>query len=193
MIRLLAKYFLQGLAYTVPTAVTIYVLYKIFVVTDELIPMEFPGLGILVLLAVVTSVGVVGSFLISLPLFSFLENLLHKTPLIKIIYTSVKDLVDAFVGQKKSFNRPVIVKLYENSAIKRVGFLTNEGWEALMEPEDKTLITVYLPHSFAISGQLFLVPPHYITPLHVKPAEVMKYVVAGGVVREEPAETNGTA
>jgi uncharacterized membrane protein len=183
--KYLIKYFLQGLAYTVPTALTIFVLYKLFVVADELIPMEIPGLGIVVLLIVVTSVGFLGSFFISLPLFSFLENLLYKTPLIKIIYTSVKDLVDAFVGQKKSFNKPVLVKLYENSSIQRIGFLTNEGWEAIEEAGINDLITVYLPHSFAISGQLFLVPPHYITPLKAKSAEVMKYVVAGGVVREE--------
>jgi uncharacterized membrane protein len=186
--KYLVKYFLQGLAYTVPTALTIFVLYKLFVVADELIPMEIPGLGIVVLLIVVTAVGFLGSFFISLPLFSFLENLLYKTPLIKIIYTSVKDLVDAFVGQKKSFNKPVLVRLYENSSIQRIGFLTNEGWEAIEEAGINDLITVYLPHSFAISGQLFLVPPHYITPLKAKSADVMKYVVAGGVVREEHSE-----
>lgn len=186
--RRLAKYFFQGLAYTVPIVVTVYVLYELFVISDRLLPMDTPGLGILVLLGVVTLVGFVGSFLITLPLFSFLENLLNKTPLIKIIYTSVKDLVNAFVGQKKSFNKPVLVRLYENSDIKRVGFLTNEGWEGLQTADGKALITVYLPHSFAISGQLFLVPPHYITPLPTKSTDVMKYIIAGGVIRENDLE-----
>lgn len=188
ILRRIARYFLQGLAYTVPITVTLYVLYELFVISDKLLPMETPGLGILVLLGLVTAVGFIGSFLISLPLFSFLENLLNKTPLIKIIYTSVKDLVNAFVGQKKSFNKPVLVQLYENSAIKRVGFLTNEGWEGLQAAGGESLVTVYLPHSFAISGQVFLVPPHYITPLKTKSTDVMKYIIAGGVIRESEQE-----
>ncbi|MCH8555826.1 MAG: DUF502 domain-containing protein [Schleiferiaceae bacterium] len=177
----LAKYFFQGIAYTVPIAVTVYVLIELFAITDSLLPTVIPGLGILILAIAVTAIGFVGSFLISLPLFDFLEGLLNRTPLIKIIYSSVKDLVNAFVGQKKSFDKPVLVQLYENSAIRRVGFMTDSGLQALQDKSDSDLVSVYLPHSFAISGQLFLVPPAYVTPLEGKSAEVMKYIIAGGV------------
>jgi uncharacterized membrane protein len=177
----IAKYFLQGIAYSVPIGVTIYVLVELFSLTDSLLPTSIPGLGILILAIAITAIGFVGSFLISLPLFSFLEGLLNRTPLIKIIYSSVKDLVNAFVGKKKSFDKPVLVKLYENSEIRRLGFLTDKGLKALKENAKTELVSVYLPHSFAISGQLFLVPPSYVTPLEGKSTDVMKYIIAGGV------------
>jgi uncharacterized membrane protein len=114
-----------------------------------------------------------------LPITTFIENYIKRAPLVKIIYTSVKDLISAFVGQKKSFNKPVLVKVYENSELQRIGFVTDEHPEALSLGKD--LITVYVPHSYAVSGQLFVVPRHYVTPLDAQSAEVMKYIISGGV------------
>ena len=182
----LAKYFLQGLLYITPISVTIFVLVWVFQHLDSMFNFYYPGVGILILLIVITAIGYLGSFLIQLPAFAFIDNKLERAPLIKLIYTSVKDLVKAFVGQKKSFNKPVLVKLYENSEIRRLGFVTDQ--ELTMIDEDTKLITVYLPHSFAISGQLFLVPKHYITPVNANPADTMKYIVAGGVTMMEEQE-----
>lgn len=181
--RSFVKYFLQGLLYTIPLGVTAYVLYEVFIVLDGLIPFEIPGLGIVLIFLGITAVGFLGSYLISLPLFSFFEGLLQRAPVVKIIYTSVKDLVNAFVGQKKSFNRPVLVKLYEGSEVQRIGFITDESMHNL--GLDEPLITVYVPHSYAISGQLFLVPRTYVTPLDVTPADALKYIISGGVTRME--------
>jgi uncharacterized membrane protein len=179
--KTLAKYFFQGLLYITPISVTVYVLFWVFRNLDSMIEFPYPGLGVLVLLVVITAVGLVGSYLIQLPIFSFIDNRLERAPLIKIIYTSVKDLIKAFVGQKKNFNRPVLVKLYENSELRRLGFVTDEALTAL--DEDTHLTTVYVPHSFAISGQLFLVPPSYISPIKSPSPEVMKYIIAGGVAK----------
>ncbi len=179
----LAKYFFQGLLYITPISVTVYVLFWVFQNLDSMLNFPYPGLGILVLLVVITAIGFIGSYLIQLPIFSFIDNRLEKAPLVKIIYTSVKDLIKAFVGQKKSFNKPVLVKLYENSELRRLGFITDEALTML--DEDTHLITVYVPHSFAISGQLFLVPRSYITPLKSASTEVMKYIIAGGVAKIE--------
>ena len=182
----LVKYFFQGLLYITPISVTIYALYWVFRHLDSLFNLEYPGVGILLLLVVVTAVGFVGSYLIQLPFFSFIDNQLERAPLIKLIYTSVKDLLKAFVGQKKSFNHPVLVKLYENSEVRRLGFVTDEGMDLL--DEDTHLITVYVPHSFAISGQLFLVPKEYIHPVKTKSTDVMKYIIAGGVTKIDDQE-----
>ena len=179
--KLLVKYFFQGLLYITPISVTVYVLYWVFGHLDSLLDLEYPGVGILILVVFVTVVGFIGSYLIQLPLFGFLDNQLERAPLIKVIYTSVKDLLKAFVGQKKSFNHPVLVKLYENSEVRRLGFITDEGMELL--DEDTHLVTVYVPHSFAISGQLFLVPKEYIHPVKAKSTDVMKYIIAGGVTK----------
>lgn len=181
--KLFAKYFLQGLLYVTPLAVTVYTLVYLFTQLDSLLQFRYPGLGIVVLVVVITAIGYLGRFLIQLPFFSFIDDQLERAPLIKLIYTSVKDLLKAFVGQKKSFNKPVLLKLYENSEIRRLGFVTDETMQFLDDAEK--LITVYVPHSFALSGQLYLVPSSYISPIDAKSADVMKYIIAAGVSRIE--------
>lgn len=184
--RYLGKYFLQGLLYVTPISVTIYALVWAFQSLDSVFEFRYPGLGILLMLVGITLVGLLGSFLIRLPFFGFIDAQLERAPLVKLIYSSVKDLLKAFVGQKKSFNQPVLVKLYENSDIRRLGFVTDQGMELL--EEDTHLITVYIPHSFAISGQLFLVPKEYVQPVNAKSADVMKYIIAGGVAKIDDQE-----
>ncbi len=176
------KYFLQGLLYLAPISLTALLFIEIFAGLDSLIPLDIPGLGIILLFTVITISGVVGSYLIKLPLFNMIETQLERVPLIKLVYSSVKDLVKAFVGQKKGFNHPVLLKLYENSEIRRLGFITDEAQDLLEKKNLNGLLTVYVPHSFAISGQLFLVPESYVEPINSKSADVMKYIIAGGVV-----------
>ena len=71
--------------------------------------------------------------------------------------------MSTFVGNKKGFDQPVLIKLYENSTIERIGFITNENLNSLGIKGEKIL--VYLPHSYAFSGQLFVVEKSYITQL----------------------------
>ncbi len=173
------KYFLQGLLYVVPISVTVYVIYEVFILLDELIPIDIPGLGILLIFVFITGIGILGNHLISDRIGNYLESVLKRIPLINLIYTSVKDLLSAFVGEKKSFTRPVAVKLFEHSDVRRLGFITNNNHEALGLKEE--LITVYLPHSYNISGNVYLVPASYVEPLDVISADLMKYTVSGGV------------
>ena len=175
----LIKYFLQGLLYVVPITVTLYVIYEAFVMIDGIIPIEIPGLGVLTVIIFVTVMGVVGRHLISDKITDLFESTLKRAPLINLIYTAVKDLLNAFVGDKKSFTRPVSIKFFENSEVRRLGFVTNENFRDLNTSND--LITVYVPHSYAISGIVYLVPASYIQPLDVNASELMKYTVSGGV------------
>lgn len=177
--KTIATYFLQGLLYLTPITVTGYALYWSFTELDQLLGFSFPGVGILIMLVGVTTVGFIGSFLIKLPFFHFLDHQLEQVPFIKTIYTSVKDMLKAVVGQKQGFNRPVLVKMSNNTEIRRLGFVTDEGLKFLKM--DQQLITVYVPFSISFSGQLFLVPPHYLQPVSAKSSEIMKYVMAGGV------------
>jgi len=107
------------------------------------------------------------------------KKLLKQAPLVETIYTSIKDLMNTFVGNKKGFSEPVLVKLYENSTIERIGFVTNEDVESLNIKKGKVL--VYLPHSYAISGQLFVVEKKDVTPIDKSSGEIMKLIISGGV------------
>ena len=177
------NYFLQGLLYIVPISVTLYVVYWTFQKIDGILPFQFPGLGLIVIIALITFIGFAGSVIIASPINSFFQRLLRKAPLLKTIYSSMKDLMSTFVGKKKGFNQAVLIKLYENSTIERLGFITNENLSSLGIKGGKIL--VYLPHSYAFSGQLFVVEKSYITPIDKPSSEIMKLIVSGGVTEIE--------
>jgi uncharacterized membrane protein len=177
------NYFLQGLLYIVPITVTLYVVYWTFQKIDGILPFQFPGLGLIIIIGLITFIGFVGSAIITSPINAFFQRLLKRAPLLQTIYSSVKDLMSTFVGKKKGFNTPVLIKVYENSSIERIGFITNEDLSTLHIKEGKVL--VYLPHSYAFSGQLFVVERSYIKPINASSAEIMKLIVSGGVTEIE--------
>ncbi|MBT4880931.1 MAG: DUF502 domain-containing protein [Flavobacteriales bacterium] len=177
------NYFLQGLIYIVPISVTLYVVYWTFIKIDGILPFQFPGLGLIAIIALITFIGFAGSAIIASPINSFFQGLLKKAPLLQTIYTSMKDLMRTFVGKKKGFDQAVLIKLYENSTIERIGFITNEDLSSLGIKGGKVL--VYLPHSYAFSGQLFVVEKSYITPIDKSSSEIMKLIVSGGVTEIE--------
>ena len=173
------NYFLQGLLYIVPITVTLYVVVWTFQKIDGILPFQFPGLGLIIIISLITIIGFLGSAVITSPINAFFQNLLKRAPLLKTIYSSVKDLMNTFVGNKKGFSEPVLVKIYENSTIESIGFITNEDVETLNIAKGKVL--VYMPHSYAISGQLFVVEKKNVSPIDKSSAEIMKLIVSGGV------------
>lgn len=181
------RYFLQGLLYLTPITITIWSLYIIFgwvdglliSFIDDILKVHIPGLGIVVLLILITLIGALGSTILFKPLISFFDQLFVKAPLIKIIYTSVKDLVSAFVGQKRRFNEPVLVKIGKGYELEKIGFITNKDLKFLGIRDQK--VAVYLPHSYAWSGNLFIVPVENIKPIDASATEVMKFIISAGV------------
>lgn len=182
LFQLFLKYFFRGLLYAAPVTVTIYVIYELFKFFDGLIPVgiNVPGLGFLVLIVVITVLGIIGSSIILEPLKSQFNYLLDKLPLLKTIYTSVKDLLSAFVGQKKSFDKPVLVRLSSDSNLEKLGFITTDDLSKLGVSEAK--LGVYMPHSYAFSGNFFIVPASQVTYVkNVNSTDFMKFIVSGGV------------
>lgn len=171
------SFFLRGLLVLVPLAVTGYVIYAIFIFLDGLIPVPIPGIGILMVLALITFVGYLASLFFTKPFFEWFERGVFKIPFVNLLYTSIKDLMGAFVGEKKKFSSPVIVQV--NESMFRLGFITQESMAILGEPD---LVAVYFPHSYNVSGNVFLVKKEKVKPLTgVKSSEVMKFMVSGGV------------
>jgi uncharacterized membrane protein len=183
----LLGYFLQGLLYLVPIAATIYVVVKAVIVVDGIIPIKFPGAGLLIIIVVVTGAGFLGGTLIVRRILR-LEQLLEKVPLVKIIYSSVKDLLSAFVGKKKRFTEPVLVKM--EGEVERLGFITQKDLTHLGISSDK--IGVYIPFSYAVTGNLIIVPKENVTPINGSSADIMKFIISGGVteIDEENEKTS---
>jgi uncharacterized membrane protein len=186
---LFIRYLGQGLLFVVPITATIYILYFLFQKVDTLIKLEIPGLGLLIIIFGVTLVGFVGSKLVATPIFTWVTNLLNRVPIIKTIYTSFKDLLAAFVGNRKKFNRPVMVKLMNNSNAHQIGFLTQTDLRDLGIGPD--LVSVYVPFSYSIAGYVYIVPKENIIELSASPSDTMKFVISGSVsnvreLHEEP-------
>jgi uncharacterized membrane protein len=183
----LVRYFLQGLLYTVPISIVLYVVVQSFLKVGEILnitgltihPAIDPIIGALVLASSIVLIGFLGGSIIFKPLFGAIENLIERAPLIKTIYSALKDLMSAFVGTKKRFNQPVLVKLNKLEDIERFGFITSTDLSEL--GINKSKVAVYFPFSYAISGSLYVVPSENVTPLDVSPTELMKYIISGGV------------
>ena len=194
----LAKYFLQGLLFITPLAMTIYALWWMFRFIDDLlldqvtqfVGFPIPGLGILVIASCITFIGFLGSTIVFYPIIRYFDRMISRMPLISIIYNSFKDFMSALVGKDKKFNEPVLVKLSKDADLERIGYITQKDLSQLGIGKDK--VAVYFPYSYAISGSLFIVPAENVRPIHASPAEVMKFVVSAGVTRikESPQPEN---
>jgi uncharacterized membrane protein len=193
----LLNFFFQGLLFVVPIAVTLWVLFRAILWVDGLLPfqvpihlpgkteIDIPGLGLITIFLFIAAVGWLSARYIRNPLFSYLEQLIDKAPLVKLIYSSVKDLVQAFVGEKRRFNQPVLVRLEKESEINRIGFITQEDLSDLGLEKEK--VAVYLPFSYSFAGELIILPRENIRPLNASGTDMMKFIISGGVteIKEE--------
>jgi uncharacterized membrane protein len=183
----IVRYFIQGLVITVPVAVTVIVIYKIIAWVGSLFsvfgtiisPVVDPFIIIFTAILIIFMMGLLGSSIILRPLFSTLDNALEHTPVIKTVYSSIKDLFSAFVGNKKRFNRPVLVTINKENNIQQLGFITQDDLSELNIT--KGHCAVYVPLSYSFSGNLLIVPADHITLVDASSAEVMKFIVSGGV------------
>ncbi len=179
LIKKLVGYLFQGVLLVVPLSVTIYIFSLTFIFIDNLIVFDIPGLGFLVILGGVTFIGILGKFFITEPIFAFFTNLLDKTPLVNLIFKSIKDLLSAFVGTEKKFDRPALVKINKSADVERLGFITQNDLTDLGITDKK--IAIYLPSSYGILGDLYIVPAENVTPIDTNSTEVMKFIISGGV------------
>ncbi|MDW7673555.1 MAG: DUF502 domain-containing protein [Bacillota bacterium] len=174
----LVSYFLRGLLFTVPLAVTIYVFYAIFTAIDGLLNIPIPGVGFLITLILVIIIGFLTSNIFTQKILAIIDSFFNKLPIVKLIYSSLKDLMGAFVGDKKSFDKPVLVDISANG-VKVVGFVTQEDLSLLGLEQ---YVTVYLPQSYNFAGNLIIVPSDKIIPVNLDSSAVMTFIVSGGVV-----------
>ncbi|MCO4291676.1 DUF502 domain-containing protein [Solitalea sp. MAHUQ-68] len=178
--KVLFGFFIKGLLFVLPLGLTFYIIASGIRFVDSLIvfgDLKIPGLGLAIVLVSITFVGVLVTYLITEPISNYFERLLNKIPVFKLIYSSIKDFMEAFFGDEKKFNEPVVVQINE-LGLKKVGFITQKDL-SILGLEDE--VGVYFPHSYNFSGEFFIVPSKYVKPLQLNSGEVMKFTVSGGV------------
>jgi len=177
-VKKLTAYFFRGLLFLIPIVVTIYILYFVFSKVDQIFRFNIPGLGFLLTLVLVTTIGFLVSTFIARGAANVIDNLFRRMPIIKMIYSSIKDLVNAFVGDQKRFDRPVMVEVLPGSGVQIMGFVTRDSLENVGLAES---IAVYIPQSYNFAGNVIVVPKEQVTPLEIESGKVMAFIVSGGV------------
>lgn len=185
--RKLITYFVRGLLLVAPVFVTFYAIWFMFSwldnsvtdITELVLGKRIRGIGIVVLFLLITAIGLLGSTVILRPILIFLEEILERTPLVRDIYGSMRDFIEAFIGNKAKFKHPVTVEMGKGTGIFRIGFITQKD---LSDINIADKVAVYLPFSYSIAGNVVLVSKEQVEPLEgVTPAEAMKFILSGGV------------
>ncbi|MGZ5492278.1 MAG: DUF502 domain-containing protein [Thermoanaerobaculia bacterium] len=174
------KNFLRGIIIVVPIAVTVYILYQTFIRLNQLLVLRWPGLGLLILLAATVLIGALASNFVGRNVLRLTEAVFTRAPIVRIIYAAIKDLLEAFVGDRKRFDKPVAVSLSAAADVRALGFVTQEDLAFLSMPGS---VAVYLPFSYSIAGALVVVPRARVERLDADSASIMALVVSGGVSR----------
>jgi uncharacterized membrane protein len=204
-IKNIIQYFFQGVILIAPIGVTLYVVIWLFNLVDNILPdilytmfpnwmtapdgslRTIPGLGFILVIIIVTFIGWISSSFIVSRIVSVLDKILEQTPGIKYIYTSVKDFLEAFGGNRKKFEKPVFVNVDADNTW-RIGFITQSDVTQFNMPGH---VAVYVPLSYSLTGVVYFVPKEKVKPVqHMNGAEAMKFVISGGVsqIEDHPAE-----
>lgn len=191
MTRLL-NYFLRGLVVVVPLALTIYVCVVIFTTIDNWLgrwlPLSIPGVGFLLTLVLITIVGALASSFVTRSLIGALDRMFERLPFVRLLYSSAKDMLNAFVGEKRRFDRPVLVAVSADRAVKVLAFLTSDSLASLGAAD---YVTVYMPQSYGFAGHIIVVSADRVERINADAAEVMAFIISGGVTQVEARSAHG--
>jgi uncharacterized membrane protein len=176
--RKLLTYFFRGLIFLGPVAITLWICVWLFQEIDGWLGISVPGVGFAVTIAFIILFGFLASTVFTRSVIGAVERVLKRVPFVRLVYTSTRDLVNAFVGEKKSFDKPVLVQLFPGGNARAFGFVTKESLETLGHAES---VTVYLPQSYHFAGQLYVFPASAVERLDASSADVMAFIVSGGV------------
>ncbi|MGH7671176.1 MAG: DUF502 domain-containing protein [Gemmatimonadaceae bacterium] len=170
------NYFFKGLIVTSPVFITVYICYVIFTTIDNWLRLPIPGAGFVVMIVLVTVIGFAAQTFAARALSTGLDALFERLPFVRLLYTSTRDLLNAFVGEHRRFDKPVIVSVGGGASV--FGFLTQESLAEFGAPDSAT---VYVPQSYGFAGNLVVFPAVNVHRLDAESSHVMAFIVSGGV------------
>ncbi len=173
--------FLKGLLVVLPIVLTIAILIWFLRLLIGMLHLNELGFGAMILyvlggIALITGIGKLAEGVVAQQVLSFIEGIIEKAPGLSWIFGTTKDVTKAFVGDEKKFTKPVRVKVTDY--MWRIGFLTEEDLDEIGMPG---YVTVYLPMSYAITGQVIVVKRESIEPIDADSGDIMKFILSGGV------------
>src|SRR5690606_21397560 len=197
-IRLFFNYLIKGALVVLPLAGALFLIVWIVASVDTALnlsslfwedkqgrPLYVPGLGILTVILILVVVGMIFTNVVTEPIYNWFNNLINRIPLFNTLYSSIRDFTEAFVGDAKKFNEPVVVEVNE-TGLKKVGFLTQRDLSKIGLNDE---VIVYFPYAYSVAGQIAIVHVSRVKRLNMSSTDAMKLVVSGGVTGLEPKTT----
>jgi len=186
----LLNYFIKGLIIVMPLGAAAFLIFWSVSKIDSALnlsgffledakgrPVYIPGLGILNVIIIILVAGILVTNVVTDPIKRWFNRWINRLPIFKFLYSSIKDLTEAFVGDEKKFNEPVLVEINE-FGLKKVGFLVQKDLAKIGLPGD---VAVYFPWSYSFAGQVIIISADKVKPIDRSAADMMKFVISGGV------------
>jgi uncharacterized membrane protein len=187
---ILLNYFVKGIIVVLPVGAALFLIYwgvykldsalnlsGFFLTDSKGNPIYIPGMGILNVLVIILVVGILVTNVVTDPIKRWANRWINRLPIFKFLYSSIKDLTEAFVGEEKKFNEPVLVEVNE-FGLKKIGFLVQKDLEKIGLPGE---VAVYFPWSYSFAGQVAIISADKVKPIDKSAADMMKFVISGGV------------
>lgn len=184
--KTLSKYFLNGLIVLVPIAATGFVVTGVLQFTEGLLgnhlPLRFPGIGLLVVLAIIIVVGWLSSYWILRRFLDYGEKLLGSIPILKFVYNSVKQLSTAVFDSQNLFKQAVLVP-YPHAGTKALGFVMADLSQPIADHLAEECVCVFIPLSLNMTaGVNIILPKREIIPLDVTSESALQYILTAGAI-----------
>ena len=199
--KALKKNLIAGLLVTIPAALTYMILSFVITRVDKVMKpviigifgseyinfMEewhIPGMGILFLSIFIIAVGLIGTNFIGKKVVAMGEKLLHKIPVVRVIYTSIKKMVDTVtLTETPSFQKMVLIT-YPRQPLKTLGIVCCDSPEGISGSEK--MLNIFVPTSpNPTTGFLFMLPEKDTEPLEMSVEEGLKMIISFGMTHPE--------
>jgi uncharacterized membrane protein len=189
LIKYLRRRFLAGVLILAPTVVTGWIFWKVFSSVDNILAplqarypiIDWPGVGFVVVLILILLTGIFAGNFIGSRVISQGERVVYNLPLIRRVYTAVKEISEVFFSDRTTVFREVVLIRYPHKDSFAMAFVTREGTGFFNNLTGKTLLNVFVPTTpNPTSGFLLLVPEKDVIRVPIKVEEGLKMVISGG-------------
>jgi len=194
--KALRRYLVAGVLVLAPLVITIYILVSGFAILDRLFAdaVEFvagrriPGAGAALTLVVTILTGMFAANVVGRTVIEAWDGLFERIPVVRTVYSSVKQLMQAFGPQGRSgFQRVVLVE-HPRKGVWSLGFVTNRAEGPIDLAVGERAVLVFIPTApNPTTGFLIAVPEIEVVPVDLSVEAAFKLIVSGGIVAPQPA------
>jgi len=182
------NYFLSGILVFVPLVITILVIKAIFSFLDNLLlpylkpyfGYWLPGIGILMILVMIYLTGILVTNYMGRKFFQFGEKLVLNIPLVKSIYSSVKQIIETFSVHEKQMSKKVVMVEYPKENVWSIGLVNAEVFHPQSRQEMYSILIIAAINP--ASGFFIMVPKDKVVLLEITVEEAMKWIISGGII-----------